>query len=359
MNNVITRDKIIQIIKAATLAPSGDNSQPWRFVVRKNIIEFHYLPEKDHPILNHEESGTLIALGAALENAELEARMQHFKVNTQLVDNGSCVAVMTLNPDGKSDAMTVLLQKAIPSRHTNRKAYEEISFSTETRRALFSSAAVEKDVMFGLIESPSTIREVARALTTMEEIALANKTLHRLFFDNILWSEKKNRTGTKGLYIKTLELPPPAQIVFRLLKNWNFARIMARIGFPRVIAKANATQNASAAAFGIISATQINTKRMTYIEVGRMLERIWLSATARGLSLQIVTGLTFLARSVNNPTTGRFFNNTERQKIQKAYDTIKTHTSKGQEPIIMFRIGKGKQPTAVTYRQTPDVTFVE
>ena len=56
----------------------------------------------------------------------------------------------------------------------------------------------------------------------MERVALETPALHKLFFGGILWSREENNSGKGGLYIKTLEVPPPIRLLFRLLKHWSF-----------------------------------------------------------------------------------------------------------------------------------------
>ncbi|MDD2658043.1 MAG: nitroreductase family protein [Candidatus Pacebacteria bacterium] len=350
------KEKIRAILTAAAAAPSGSNSQPWRFVVRGRTIEFHYLPERDHPILNYEESGTLIALGAAIQNAELEARAQGYTPQITYRESGSCVAVMELEVGGRIDDASQSLREAILKRHSNRKAYKDIALSPESKSALVDSAiSGDSALAFSLIEDREVMQVIARALTTMEETALGNKTLHEFFFSEILWSADENRAGKQGLYIKTLELPPPAQAMFRLLKHWGFARVLAKIGFPKMVAQTNAKQNASASAFGVITVGK--TSRTAYLEVGKIMERIWLSATAHELSMQIVTGVTFLARSLQSSEITTLFNLQERERIAAAHAIIKKSVDDTREPILIFRIGTGNSPTEVSYRRPPEILF--
>lgn len=354
--DVANREKITRILTAATAAPSGDNSQPWHFVAHEHSIEFHYLPERDNPILNYEESGTLIALGAAIQNAELEARTQGYAPHITYCEEGSCVATMELKPGGHLDEPSGALHGAIYNRHTNRKAYAKMPLPQEIRSAVSDfSVSKESSIRFKLIESAESIKRLSRALTTMEETALANQNLHKLFFSDILWSEEDNRAGKQGLHIKTLELPPPAQAMFRLLRYWRFAKLLSKIGFPKMIAEINAKQNASASAFGIISASRLN--RFTYLEIGKLLEQIWLFATTQGLSLQIVTGIAFLKRSLNVPEVRQLFTLAEQERITAAYAMIKESVDENYEPILIFRIGTSSGPTEISYRRAPEITF--
>ncbi len=354
--NIKDKEKITKIITAAAAAPSGDNSQPWRFIVRGKSIEFYAIPERDNPILNYEESGTLIALGAAIQNAELEARAQGYAPRITFQEDGSCVAVMELEEGGGLDKFSSPLHEALFKRHTNRKAYKKIPLPFEVKSVILDPRISKGDVIeFLLIESQESMKVMSRALTTMEETALGNKNLHKLFFSDILWSAEENRAGKHGLYIKTLELPLPAQAIFRVLRYWYFAKFLARIGFPKMVAKTNAKQNASASGFGVIVAQQ--PSRIVYLEMGRMLERLWLCATAQGASVQIVTGITFLARSLRIPTNAQFFSPAEKERIVAAHMELKKGVDKDYEPILVFRIGMSDVPTEVSRRRTPEIVF--
>lgn len=351
-------EKILRILAAAAAAPSGDNSQPWRFVVRGNVIEFHYRPGLDHPVLNHEDGGTLIALGAALENAALEARALGFDPNIAYQENGSCVAEMMLAEGGSLDSADVPLHVAIPSRHSNRKAYKKVPLSSGHKAAILEPSLTQAGLTLSLVEEPEAMVAIGRALTTMEETALGHRRLHELFFADILWSDEDNEAGKTGLHIKTLELPPPAQVMFRLLKHWPVAKLLSAIGFPTKVAETNAVQNASTAAFGIISA--VKTSRAVYLDIGRTLERVWLTATAHGLALQIVTGLTFLAMAVeHNPDVTALFSEGERERVRHAYATIRENAGGAGEPILVFRIGIADPPTLVSHRRAPEITFAD
>lgn len=349
-------EHIERIANAATRAPSGDNSQPWRFVFRApDTLEIQALPEKDNALFNIDDSGTLIALGAAIQNAELEAKALGFTLEVRYSGGDSLTATLVFQKGGELSEIERSLQQAIPLRHSNRKAYKKISLTSDDRQTLLDVAGKTRGVSFTLIEDAEPMVRISRALTTMEEIALQNKLLHKFFFESIFWSKERNDAGTPGLYIKTLELPPPAQLLFKALRHWPVAKFLARIGFPNMVAEMNAKQNASASAFGVITVNQFDREK--YIEAGRLLERVWLAAASHGLSLQIVTGILFLARALERNTSAPF-SAAERAKVREAYSRIRENLKSPDEPLLVFRIGYSTSPTAVSFRRVPVITSV-
>ena len=348
---------ILDIIRAAAAAPSGDNSQPWRFVfLPTETIEFHLIPNKDNPLLNVDESGTLIALGAAVENAAVMAHSLGYVPDILWnTENKTLVATMRLgSPDNTIDAGTLRLAKAIFERHSNRKTYSGAPLQPDDKKALLSVLLDNTNLTPVFIEKREQLRAISRNLTTMEEVALSNQTIHNLFFKNIFWSQDRNERGEPGLYIDTLELPPPARALFKVLRYWSVARVLSRLGFPRVVAKGNAEQNASASVFVCIAAKQFDRK--TFLETGRMLERFWLTATDRRMAFQIVTGLLFLARRAQKETNTDIFTTLQKDLIQKAYESFRILIdAKDIEPVIAFRIGYADKPTAYAHRLTPHI----
>src|SRR3990167_10630915 len=64
---------IERILTAANSAPSGENCQPWRFVVSGDTVDVYLRPERDKSAYNWGQRGSLMACGAALENLVLAA----------------------------------------------------------------------------------------------------------------------------------------------------------------------------------------------------------------------------------------------------------------------------------------------
>lgn len=349
--DAVYKERITKILVAAAAAPSGDNSQPWRFVFRApDTLEFHAMPEKDNALLNIDESGTLIALGAAIENAELEAKAQGFSPEIRYAEAGTLIATFVLHEGGALPEGERHLREAIVTRHTNRKAYQKTPFREDDRAVLMRAAPDTPNAALLLVEDRDAMTTISRALTTMEEVALSNKTIHKLFFESIFWSRERNAAGVHGLFIRTLELPPPARLLFKILPYWPVARVFAFVGFPKLVALMNAEQNANASAFGVITLRTFS--RTSYIEAGRLLERVWLAAAAQGMSLQIVTGMLFLARAMERSATSAF-SASEREVVRKAYARVRENIESGREPFLTFRVGYGAPPSAVSCRKPP------
>src|SRR4051812_28715576 len=65
-----------QILLAGNQAPSGENTQPWRFKAVGTIIEVYNRPERDQSLYNWGQRASYMANGAAIENLVIAA--SHF-----------------------------------------------------------------------------------------------------------------------------------------------------------------------------------------------------------------------------------------------------------------------------------------
>ncbi len=69
-----------RILTAGNSAPSGENCQPWHFVVRGASIEVHLLPERDQSAYAWGQRASYLANGAAIENMVIAASAEGYRV---------------------------------------------------------------------------------------------------------------------------------------------------------------------------------------------------------------------------------------------------------------------------------------
>ncbi len=350
---MISRDAIIKIIEYGTHAPSGDNSQPWRFEVTGSTIRIFNIPGKDNPILNVRNRGSFVAHGAAVQNMVIAAAELGFKSSLEIFPAGNphLVASLTLREQA---AQHESLFNFITERVTNRKPYKKEPLTEEEKRELRDAARGFSGGELTILEKRSELLKMARALSVTEKVALLTPELHELFFGGMLWDEEENRRGESGLYIKTIEVPPPVQFLFRLIKRWPVMRLFNAVGFPKIAARVNAALYASSAALG---AFIVNDTDEDFFHAGGALQRVWLTATKLGLAVQPVTGVLFLHQRVRSPE-GHPFSRKNEEAIEEAYGIIENaFSSQGKIIAMLFRVGKNGEPSARSYRKKPEITF--
>ncbi|MBM3261684.1 hypothetical protein FJY93_04690 [Candidatus Kaiserbacteria bacterium] len=338
------------ILEAAIRAPSGENVQPWHFTVQGTIIDVHIPAEKGASLYGWGERASYVAVGAALENMRIAAAASGWSAQIDLLPDihARHAARITLveGSDGYGDG----LFSHIAARVTNRKPYDGKLLTPEDIAALRTASSGGHYGSVRFIESRDAIKKIAEVGSGNERIMLGNRLLHSFFFSHVNWTKAEDDARMTGFYIDTLELPAPARIGFKFISTWSRAQWLNRIlRFNRVVAAGNAQLYGSASLMGIISAPQESPQ--SALEIGMLVERLWLTATARGLALQPLTGvLYFMLRLRAGETDG--FSEDDRRLIAEYESSIRDtfQLTTDDTPYFMFRIGHAPPVSARSSR---------
>jgi hypothetical protein len=351
---------IKKILEAGSQAPSGSNSQPWRFEVSDNVVAIHMIPEKDHRILNFKNRGTILANGCLIENISIAAEKFGYRTDVKPFPEGAGSNVVASLAFAQGASSYSPLYEAIFKRTTNRKPYSKESIPEEDHTALkdvFIDAGGEKiKVLF--TESPAAMKELGIASSVNEVVMFENPLLRRLLFEEIAWTKEEETRRGGGLYLKTMELKPQQEIGLKLMKR--AAPLRRLLNFRKVsggIAGENAKIYASSFLMGIIVVE--DTTDTAFLEAGRALQRIWLTATAHNMSFHLITGIFFLWQRFQEGNR-HGFSDEHAALVKSAYEKVSSvfGATTGTIPLL-FRIGYGGEPSARSMKKPPEIIFNE
>lgn len=116
-------NQMIDIIRYATLAPSGHNTQPWKFSIKDNIICIFPDFTRRLPIADPDDRELYISLGCALENLTVAAHHVGFEVDVEYFPSSEPKDCILIRLRNASPDMNELLFKAIPERQCTRNEY--------------------------------------------------------------------------------------------------------------------------------------------------------------------------------------------------------------------------------------------
>lgn len=349
------REILTKIITESVSAPSGENCQPWSFRISETALQVHNLPDVDQSLYNFQQKGSLVAHGALLENICICARAKGLVPEVWAFPDPTdknYVAEIRFTPGA---VMADPLYEAMAERTTNRKLYDTSPLTAEQVAELKKAqSAIGAGTLF-ITTDREDIATLASAASVNERLIFENEELHKFFFSHIRWDESENKKNPRGFYLKTLELSPQEQKGFRLFKYWPIVRLFKLFGLPKKVAAANCQKYAGSGAVGVIVAE--SDEPLDLLMAGRLMERLWLRVTKLGLSLQPTTGLLFLMQKIFAGQT-KELSSDQIQLITGAYNTIQTVfgvANPKQKIIMMFRIGRGGQPSARASRIDPIV----
>lgn len=131
----------------AILAPSIYNSQPWRFVLTKGVLEVHADRSRQLQVVDPASRQLLISCGCALFNARVGLAAAGYAADVhRFPEAGQPGLLARLAADGLAESADIdlgVLDAAIELRHTNRRRFAEESVPAELVDALTAVAAAE------------------------------------------------------------------------------------------------------------------------------------------------------------------------------------------------------------------------
>jgi len=347
----IPRKILEEILWYGVMAPSGDNCQPWDFKMDGDSLLILNNESRDRSLFNVSKTASFIACGALIENISIAGKALGYSVDkTTLFPDGDSAPIVARISFQKSTKKEEYLFPFLDKRCTNRKPFKSKPLEKTTVKRL---KTIAKDRGYGeltLIEDRATIKQVAQVASINDRLLFENRQLHDFLFEHIRWTKKEIETTRDGMDINTLGLFPVEQQGFGMLKHWTLVRIMNCFGMSRMLPIRSSMIYKSSSAFGLLQMSGKTPK--DFVNGGRALQRIWLAATAEGLSFQPTTGITFLIQRLYMDN-GKGLSPGEVKIVETAETRLKElfPTTRDKAIIMLFRIGQSGPPKAYSLRR--------
>ncbi len=349
------KEDIKKIIHFANHAPSGHNAQPWRFVVSGNVIRIENIPEADTTIFNFRQMGSFLGHGAVLENIIIAAAEFGYDavpmISNHIDDGQSAVSVRLEKREIQKDSLFSFTEK----RLTNRTPYDGSPLTEKERLALLDVVQKVGRGKVLLAEKKEDKKKLAKAFSVNDRMLFENHAMHEAVFPHINWTKQEEEKKRRGLYLKTLELPPPIQKAFRFFKHWPTAKFLGKLGMGKMAAMQNASMYTNSSAIGALVFEDDTLEN--YIYTGRLFQRVWLTVAKLGLDLQPLAGTLYVAKKILTGESGEF-SKEEAQMFTEAYENIHRVFGVDENKIFMtFRVGRGQPPSAHSLRAEPLIAY--
>ncbi len=280
------------LLDAAILAPSGDNTQPWRFVVDEasRSIDVEVDETRDQSPMNAGQRMARIACGAAIENMVRTARHNHWPLTVEQGE-GDSLARLTL-ANGIDEAGVI--DDAIVRRHTNRNFYdgqpaENFPILGELQRE--SAADRENGIHTHWITDRSQLGEIARIVGEADAMMFGIRSMRQAFLENIRFDLPPDARAEEGLPLGSLGLNAFDRFGLKMLRYLPDP-IVRYGGVLRSFRNRALKLLAGSSGVCIIAAN--GDSHHNDVAIGRAFERNWLTLTASGLAAQPMMSLPVL-----------------------------------------------------------------
>ncbi|MAU42125.1 MAG: thiamine biosynthesis protein ThiF [Kordiimonas sp.] len=287
--DLVSASLIEQVLAQARWTPSGDNSQPWRFVLKNHDeVEIHVTLSGGKNVYEYNKGQpTILSAGMLLENICLAAGvrgcdMRYFVVEhsaDQLILN---VKLMDATPEPDPLADYIQLRK------TDRRAYQTTSIPSAIKAELSKTLGDSLKVFWhDPLGERWKISQISAEATDIRLQIPETYEVHRKTLD---WSSGDSPSGIPvtnlGLDAVTIKVMKWA------MKSWKRTHVINRFFGGTVLARLLMDIKPGlgcGAHFTIRPVAGVKPQEMTVqelLEAGRHLGRFWLKASRYGLAMQ-------------------------------------------------------------------------
>ena len=326
------------LLEAAIHAPSGDNCQPWRFQVEgQNKVSVYTVAERARSFFDYGERGTLISVGAVLENMRIQAASDGLATDVTYNDGDykdGLQAVVRIRPDPDvsiaSSRVTAMLRRTV-----NRRPFLPVRPARKKLMAI--NADPVEGVEVSIIDRRRHIRQWARLIYLADRIRYSHPVIHEELFSKILFSKEMASERRLGLEIDRLGAGPTANSIMRFLQPWDRMKRLQKYGIDRVLASQSRFLGLATGALVLVSVKE-NTHR-EWIRAGMQVERLWVAAEEQGMCVHPMTVVLFLNQRFREEGMAGFL--PEHRPLLEEIDTdLKRLTGDGTATML-FRLGTG------------------
>jgi molybdopterin/thiamine biosynthesis adenylyltransferase len=272
-----SREEIAFVVACATSAPSGGNIQPWRFQADGHVIRAWVDPTRSS-LLDFRQRGALLALGAAMQAAEIGARALGFEPVARPVAAGGPAWELAL--ERSADARDAAAVEVLWQRCCNRRrdGVSQAVPEAALLRLARCGAPLEASVF-----PHEALAELGGALGALDRVRFLSSRLRRELIGELRFTAEQARASRDGIDVASLELDDADLAAMDVLKSGAGMDLLA--GLDRGWGLGNAARDAFAASAGAIVLRAAAVDRGALVDAGRGLMRLWLDATRRGLAV--------------------------------------------------------------------------
>lgn len=344
------------VVGAAVQAPSGGNNQPWSFHCDGEVLYVvNDRSRASSPTLDVGERATYAALGAAVENAVVAAAAAGRVARVQWLPDASnprIAARLEFASGGDAGALAAdaALNPQVYERLTNRRTSKAREIPRDQVAALEAAAQSRGGRLF-LCNDPAKLDEIGEIIGVSDGIRMFSAGLHREMMSELRWNQRETEDTRDGIDLATLEISGGQRGMIRMMRRFGVARFMGKIGAGKAFIAGAKQTLAASSAFAVI--TVPGHSLADYLQGGRAMERVWLTASSLGLAFQPLAAVTYLFMRVRF-FRGEGFDAATVQTLKgllDRFDRVFPEIDPDHGHVLYFRLGYADPASARSLRR--------
>lgn len=275
---------IERLAQAALLAPSADNSQPWRLTWDGIVLRVGYDQTRcAGKLFQHRSHASLIAAGAVAENLEQTLAAWGLKRTcdwSPLTDTGETYFRLVLHGLTGLPTEDCNIPPAMTARQTNRFPYRATPMPLTELENL--TGPQEGPVRLVIIPAGGKQTALAELARVASEARFLCRELHDWLMDSLRFSDDEVERGD-GLDVATLHLPPGGRYFLKFIRPWPRMRALNHLGFYKFMAFTETTLLRQAPA--LVCLVGKSGDDAVSATAGQVMQRTWLSLNQAGVAV--------------------------------------------------------------------------
>jgi nitroreductase len=276
--------RCIRLVRAAVVASSPHNTQPWRFRVGEDFVELYLDARRSVAGLDPYLREAHIGMGCGLENLLLSAAAHglaaRVTVPAEPLDAAGPALRLVARVDlTAGEQQQSELHDAIPHRHTNRGVYDRSRELPAGFAGELLATCEQADTRMFLFEDRAAQEALVRISSEANVALYSDPKVEEGSEQWIRWRVAEAERLKDGLTVQNFGLPPATAMAVSLMPLWMLKRASA----PKQRAEMYEQQMRSARLMGVI-AVRDRMDRQQSLQAGRVWQRAHLLATARGVA---------------------------------------------------------------------------
>ena len=260
-----------ELVRYATLAPSGHNTQPWKFAILRDTIRI--LPDYSRrlPAVDPQDRELWISLGCALENLVIAANDAGYEADATYPAPEK--DYITLHLSRLSTHGPTSLLEAIPRRQNNRSVYDGRPVppaETKKMEAVTSGAGVSTLIFTDAAHKEAIIEYIKAG----DRQQFGDPAFVAELVSWIRFNKPEALHSLDGLYTRCTGNPD--------VPRWLGRRFLSAASAGQ---QADTSAQKARSSAGLIVIAAASDDKRHWIETGRLYERLALTLTASGIQL--------------------------------------------------------------------------
>lgn len=266
--------KLVELIRYATLAPSGHNTQPWLFSIEGNTIRIAPDFTRRLPVVDPDDHALYISLGCALENLVIAANNAGYDAAiSYFPTSGPGESIVVQLKEGFKAADDKLF-KAIPERQSTRSLYDGKPIPSDHLKRL-EDAGRQDGLIFKLFTQAVEIEPIIQFVKEGNYAQFKDRGFIQELLSWVRFSKKEVTQHQDGLTGPAMGSPS--------VPRWLGKIFFTLAASPQKQASACEKMIRSSSALMMFIA--LKNDKTTWVKVGQSFERVALTATSLNIKM--------------------------------------------------------------------------